>query len=33
MNNYQNNLVRDLVLVVFSVLIAIILAKTELFRI
>jgi len=28
MNNYQNNLVRDLVLVVFSVLIAIILAKT-----
>ena len=28
MNNYQNNLVRDLVLVVFSILIAIILAKT-----
>ena len=28
MNNYQNNLIRDLALVVFSVLIAIILAKT-----
>ncbi|OGN01630.1 MAG: hypothetical protein A3I26_03780 [Candidatus Yanofskybacteria bacterium RIFCSPLOWO2_02_FULL_43_10] len=28
MNNYQNNLIRDLALVVFSVLIAVILAKT-----
>ena len=28
MNNYQNNLIRDLTLVVFSILIAIILAKT-----
>ncbi len=32
MNSYQNNLVKDLVIVVFSILIAVILAKTGVFQ-